>query len=453
MPTDAAQIYIPPINTFDSSARVSIPIPVQLLLWYLAAITIFGKGPAYLLFPPFFLGEMLMVLLSLWVSVRCLATGFPARIITPLFIIIIIFMLLGAVHMLHDYGKFGVLAIRDSSVWYYAIFYLIGVYISTLPNVALWFWKKLIWVWIAAMVWWLVNLHTDGFFINLGPDIPWRKVALLSGSGSENIQHMSCAVILLFLGLPRKAKHTWQYILILAISIIAISALYGVYSRGVKIAVIAAWFVGWLATQNARTPLWPSGRQYVVAYSIVIIIGIYAISKGPGGLYRAGGLQRFESASTVSKKGTAFWRLEWWRNIYAEVSKLDPVNGLGFGISLDQFNPSLKGRKWAFPVRSPHNINMTIFARMGWLGTFVWALILILGIGGLFLASLRGGARGKHYTLDRHKEITFWLIFLSMTVINSSFGVLMEGPVLGIWFWFALGFGMGRSVDPSGFDL
>jgi hypothetical protein len=38
---------------------------------------------------------------------------------------------------------------------------------------------------------------------------------------------------------------------------------------------------------------------------------------------------------------------------------------------------------------------------------------------------------------------------LVATWVNSSFGVLMEGPVLGIWFWFALGFSSRRS---AGFD-
>jgi hypothetical protein len=36
---------------------------------------------------------------------------------------------------------------------------------------------------------------------------------------------------------------------------------------------------------------------------------------------------------------------------------------------------------------------------------------------------------------------------LVCTVVNSSFGVLMEGPVLGIWFWFALGFASARSFS------
>ena len=50
----------------------------------------------------------------------------------------------------------------------------------------------------------------------------------------------------------------------------------------------------------------------------------------------------------------------------------------------------------------------------------------------------------------RREEIAFWLLMLLTTWGNSSFGVLMEGPVLGIWFWFALGFASGRSVAYPG---
>ena len=44
------------------------------------------------------------------------------------------------------------------------------------------------------------------------------------------------------------------------------------------------------------------------------------------------------------------------------------------------------------------------------------------------------------------EELAFWLLMLTATWGNSSVGVLMEGPVLGVWFWFALGFAWGRSL-------
>ena len=56
----------------------------------------------------------------------------------------------------------------------------------------------------------------------------------------------------------------------------------------------------------------------------------------------------------------------------------------------------------------------------------------------------------KAYPAARREEISFWLLMLLTTWGNGSFGVLMEGPVLGIWFWFALGFSSGRSVVYQG---
>ena len=57
----------------------------------------------------------------------------------------------------------------------------------------------------------------------------------------------------------------------------------------------------------------------------------------------------------------------------------------------------------------------------------------------------RQGGRQELWA-ERRDELAFWILMLVCTVVNSSFGVLMEGPVLGIWFWFALGFASARSL-------
>jgi len=41
---------------------------------------------------------------------------------------------------------------------------------------------------------------------------------------------------------------------------------------------------------------------------------------------------------------------------------------------------------------------------------------------------------------------------LTAAWLNASFGVLMEGPVLGIPFWFFLGFAAGRSAGADGVE-
>ena len=39
-----------------------------------------------------------------------------------------------------------------------------------------------------------------------------------------------------------------------------------------------------------------------------------------------------------------------------------------------------------------------------------------------------------------------------MTWVNSYYHVVMEGAILGLWYWLALGFATGRSMGPDGME-
>jgi O-antigen ligase len=115
--------------------------------------------------------------------------------------------------------------------------------------------------------------------------------------------------------------------------------------------------------------------------------------------------------------------------------------GLGFGRDWEAFNPEIESKAFdPWPIRAPHNFNVTVFSRMGMVGFLLWVSILAFGIGGLLLRAWRA-----RFAPARQQEIGVWILVLLATWGNASFGVLMEGPVLGVWFWFALGFAWGRS--------
>ena len=124
----------------------------------------------------------------------------------------------------------------------------------------------------------------------------------------------------------------------------------------------------------------------------------------------------------------------------------NPLFGLGFGENLGIFNPYIDANDSSgWPIRAPHNVNVTVLSRMGFFGFAIWLAILGRGLGGLFLRVWRSGAGTRADSSAslrpaRTEEISFWLLMLLTTWGNGSFGVLMEGPVLGVWFWFALGF-------------
>jgi hypothetical protein len=186
--------------------------------------------------------------------------------------------------------------------------------------------------------------------------------------------------------------------------------------------------------------------KIAVAACIVLILALSGLAMFSDDFMHATQLDRFAEADPSAPKGTAHWRMLWWKNLFHEVHTQNPLFGLGFGQSLNIYNPYLEGNeheKW--PVRSPHNFNITVFSRMGYVGAALWTLVLSLGIGGLIVRLWRGHWRGVPYTAFRREELAFWVVLLIITWGNATFGVLMEGPVLGVWFWFALGFAKARS--------
>jgi O-antigen ligase len=160
-------------------------------------------------------------------------------------------------------------------------------------------------------------------------------------------------------------------------------------------------------------------------------------------------LDRFSGAAPSEADGTAYWRLSWWQRLEKEVMTRNPAFGLGFGESLHLYHPALEKISDPWMLRAPHNFNVTVFTRMGIVGTIIWAGIILGGLAVLGRRIWRGRVKHGRYSPQRREELLFWMAMIAYTFVNSSFGVLMEGPVLGIWFWLALGFAYGRSERPD----
>jgi O-antigen ligase len=154
-------------------------------------------------------------------------------------------------------------------------------------------------------------------------------------------------------------------------------------------------------------------------------------------------LDRFEGASFENPDATAEWRADWWANLYEGVMNRNPLIGLGFGENLSDYNALITAENiGTFPVRSPHNYNVTIFSRMGILGLTIWVGIFSLGIV-IPLGKLMRPFSPAERTEARDR--TFWIAAIIAIWVNSSFGVLMEGPVDGIPFWLILGLIAGQA--------
>jgi hypothetical protein len=133
---------------------------------------------------------------------------------------------------------------------------------------------------------------------------------------------------------------------------------------------------------------------------------------------------------------TADWRLRWWTKII-DYTVHGPYfwTGKGFGVNL----AAEDGIKDDPQNRSPHSAHMTVLARMGVPGEVLW--IVFQGSFGLSLLAAYIGSRRRNQDLWARVNLwllSYWLAFL----VAMSFGVYLEGPYGGIWFWCFIGLGI-----------
>jgi hypothetical protein len=135
------------------------------------------------------------------------------------------------------------------------------------------------------------------------------------------------------------------------------------------------------------------------------------------------------------------WRLDWWDLILRDTWRGGPHfwQGRGFGLNLAVADGFGGGRE-ANPLRSPHNAQMTILARMGVPGLAMWLVFLTVWLGMIAGAWWDARRRGER---DWAGTFLFIGCYVLACVINATFDVALEGPMQGIWFWCLIGFGLG----------
>jgi hypothetical protein len=433
--------------------RVAVPWLLWPLLVYLGAVLIIGKGPTYLGYAPFYWSEAVLFAAIGWVlTSRSLRTAGMTGV-SRLSFAVALYIGLGTVLTVRSFSRWPTLdVLRDAAAWYYASLYFVGIAIGRRPNLAQRVWSLLSRFWALALIWGLANFLSGDRLSQLGPMVGGRDSPIFSNSGSELFQNMALGAFAVLANLVR-TPFRWATAALKVTAFAGLAVVVVVESRGVKVgiglatlaAIVLCLGRGRLAKLQTRLP--------AIILMGVLVFSIYAaVSKEA--LAQITHADRFSEISLESQGGTTWWRILWWQRLADDVMTQNPLFGLGFGQSLDIYNPYLVGddqTKW--PVRSPHNFNVTVFTRMGIAGLAVWILILALGPAALFGRLWKNGFRGHRYRSARKEEVLFWLVMLLASWGNASFGVLLEGPVLAIPFWFALGFAMARSVDASGLVL
>ena len=229
-----------------------------------------------------------------------------------------------------------------------------------------------------------------------------------------------------------------------AASIISLTLGLTTLSRSSLVGLLVA--IGWLALAGRLRHLriliavCAIGLLSVTVYSLLqredfTQTKAYAIYEAALSIVDYSGTASYESEMSSNKGDNNRFRLIWWKNVAEETFATSPVTGLGFGHDLakgflTEYYPT---NDTEFTARSPHNVFMTTFGRMGLIGvTVLFSIYWVIGRGTVRMARRAREDSSRQDTMTIYAAL--WVI-----MVSACFGVVLEGPMGAMPFWIMLG--------------
>ena len=393
---------------------------LKLYFLILLLYVFFNKGVAYS-----YMAEILLVagLFILFINRKKFEIGIDRKqILLGIFIIIsFLFIIIGV----FQYPMFNVL--RDSLAFQYAWFAFI---IYFFKNEYDYIWQKIIQIYKWAPFIIFLNFFLFYFvFLYLPPiNIFGNHNIIIYKNGDKSV-HLLISTILMFL---YTEKYSRKWLIANTILIVINFLILLAFTRSGSVAYIFALFSFFFFSKEKI--LNESLRKLLKYVPIIMVIGM--------GLFVAIDIQGDAQGRTISLSQITdnfssivstnidgnlaenkVWRLIWWAKLVNESFTLQHFFvGKGLGMSLagnDILNTDDN-------LRSPHNFNLTILARFGYIVFIAWIVWLVSLFKPLFTRKLAG------------KTLAITSILLAF-IINGSFDVFFEGPMGAFPFWTFVG--------------
>ncbi len=398
-----------------------------------------GKGFAYIGYPPLFIGEVVLAL----GLVAAFASGSGFAVFASIPSVLLTLMLgVACASVFANFGEYGIDSLRDSVVVGYGLFAFVVVALllerperlgATIDRYSRF-----------AYFYGCTSLVLSNLIYFLGNALPtWPGlggIPIIYLRLGEVASHTSAAAVFALLGL-RRVSPLWTFLLLIDL-VGLVPSRGGLLAGTIPIAVAAV--IG-----GKLTRFLPVASLLAFLLVFAAVIGIEVPT--PGGR-SIGPSQIVEDAMSIvgfsdegNLNGTKEWRLHWWETI-RDYTLYGPYfwTGKGFGINLavsDGFVVS--DGSGAPPLRSPHNSHLSILARLGVPAFCLWVTLF----GSWFLMMMRSMLMAKSDGNPRFASVFLWIACYALGIlVDASFDVALEGPMLGIWLWCVIGFGIGASM-------
>jgi hypothetical protein len=409
----------------------------------LAGYAILGRGFAYVGFPSVHVGELYLAL-GIVVVLRCGCTIGIMLLTTPACVLAIA-MLWVLLRTIPFIGTYGMDALRDSATILYGGFSFVVIALllqqARRINTSLVYYAR-----FAGLLALLapVALIISRYLVDFVPRLPGTNVPIIQIQATEMVVHLTGAAVFAIVGF-RVARPLWMML-------IFVSAVFvGTVSRGSMLAEVVPITAALLVLGRWRELVRALGLGMLIfclAYVVEPLFFTYveAASSEDRPVSTRQIVENFISITAKSGEqaaGTESWRLDWWKYIIKD-TVFGPHfwAGRGFGLNIaiadgfSNWNPNADRP----PLRSPHNIQMMLLARAGVPGLILWLCFVASWFGMMIRAFLTANRQ-------RHTQWSGLFLFtgcyIGSAIIDASFDPVLEGPMMGIWFWSLIGFGIG----------
>lgn len=379
---------------------------------------------------PLLPAEAVLGLTGVWLLVKSAIERKLPMQRTPLQIALLLWLVLGIARLTIDLPRYRFLALRDFATVYYAGFFFV-VQAHAANERTRRFLRQCVLVAVLAVP--IVFALFTAFPIFFTDFLTLRGVPLIFVKGDVAIPIAATGIFLLHFD-PLVRDRRWATGLALALLIFVFAS----NSRAAQAGVIAVDC--WLLFRRSRVP-WLHLGTFGAAVLLLAALAFsgqadWAEKKLTTSVERVlsvadiSGTMDYKSEDLGDKADNNRFRLVWWRTVALETLATNPVFGLGFGYDLArgfvrEYDPRM-GED--FSARSPHNVVLTVFGRMGFAGVFVGLVIVVI---------MAHATRQSFATPDSDRRGLWCMAWIIL--VSACFGVVLEGPMGAVPFWIAVG--------------
>ncbi len=351
---------------------------------------------------------------------------------------ILAWIVVGSLRVVFDVRAFGFMALRDFALVYYAAFFFLGQDLARDPRSARIFINVLAFSCALVLPLYLVSERFPDFFFNL---LSFRGNPLIYFKGDLAGTFVAVGAVLFWIRFEA-ARGLWNA----AISLVLAGGVVAMNNRASLLALIVA--TAWLAIRGRWRFAASQAVAGVVATILILSVAsalriswektpVFALYERVVSIADPAGQRAYRGSDTHYKGDNNLYRLVWWQAVIDETIDGNPYLGLGFGHDLAErfVREYYPENSEEFNVRSPHNVLLTIFARMGAAGLLLFLAIILLTA----VQTCRAIPRTLAHAAP-------WCVAWAM-LVSACLGVVLEGPMGAVVFWTTLG--LAHGLEPS----